>query len=144
MKTEIVKFYGNNIVCVVDDSGQILIVMKPVCDALGLDNDWHVRAISEDEVLGSERCEHTVQIGNDQPRKMICLPLEFLHGWLLKSNSSTLQRQGYHSSRTNDVPVLNYHKLSRSGNPRAFYFKILPKSAEKERNFPKILPIWAI
>jgi len=47
-------------------------------------NDWHIKAISDDEVLGAERCEHTVQIGNDQARKMICLPLEFLHGWLFQ------------------------------------------------------------
>lgn len=84
MKTEVVKFNGSNLTCVVTDPGQILIVMRPVCEALGLDSEWHIKAISDDEVLGPERCEHTVQIGDDQPRKMICLPLEFVHGWLFQ------------------------------------------------------------
>jgi hypothetical protein len=102
MNTEIVKFYGNDLTCVVEESGQILVVVKPICDALGLDSEWQVRAISEDEVLVSERCEHTVQIpeitnktgsdpcennrkaGENLTRKMICLPLEFINGWLFQ------------------------------------------------------------
>jgi len=83
MKTEIVKFCGNDLACI-EKEGQILVVVKSICDALDLDNDWHIRAISDDEVLGAERCEHTVQVGTDQPRKMICLPLEFIHGWLFQ------------------------------------------------------------
>lgn len=84
MKTENVKFNGNDLTCIVTDTGEILVVMKPVCDALGLDSEWHIRSLGDDDVLGAERCEHTVQIGNDQARRMICLPLEFLHGWLFQ------------------------------------------------------------
>lgn len=51
---------------------------------MGLDGERQIRTISEDDVLGAERSEQTVQIGNDQPRRMICLPLEFLHGWLFQ------------------------------------------------------------
>ena len=84
MKTELVKFNGSDIVCVINDLGGIDVVIKPICDQLGLDGDWHIRSISDDEILGSERCEHTVQVGNEQPRKMICLPIEFLNGWLFQ------------------------------------------------------------
>ena len=62
MKTESVKFNGAEIVCVIDDCGRIFVVMKPLCDLLGLGSDWQIKAISEDEILGAERCEHTVQI----------------------------------------------------------------------------------
>jgi len=51
---------------------------------LGLDNDRAVKTISEDEILGAERSEQAVQVPGDQPRKMICLPLEFVHGWLFQ------------------------------------------------------------
>ena len=48
MKTEIVKFQGNDLTCIIEESGQISVVVKPICDALGLDSDWQIRAISED------------------------------------------------------------------------------------------------
>ena len=84
MKTEIVKFYGNDLTCIVEESGQILVVVKPICDAIGLDSERAIKTISDDEVLGAERSEQTVQVGLDQARKMVCLPLEFVSGWLFQ------------------------------------------------------------
>ena len=84
MKTELVNYHGANIVCIVGEFGKIDVVVKSICDQFGLDSDWHIKAISDDEILGSERCEHTVQVGDEQPRKMVCLPLEFLNGWLFQ------------------------------------------------------------
>jgi prophage antirepressor-like protein len=84
MKAEIVKFYENDLTCIVEESGQILVVVKPICDALGLDSERAIKTLSDDEVLGAERSEQTVQVGNDQARKMICLPLEFINGWLFQ------------------------------------------------------------
>ncbi len=83
MKQELVKFYNTQIVCV-SDNDKIYVVVKTLCDGLGLDSDRAIKSISEDEILGSERAEQTVQIANDQPRKMICLPLEFVNGWLFQ------------------------------------------------------------
>ena len=102
MKTEIIKFYGNDITCVMNEANELFVVLKPICDALGLDSDRQIKTISDDEVLGSERSEQTVQIletymsdesersektrqaGDNLTRKMICLPLEFVHGWLFQ------------------------------------------------------------
>ena len=84
MKTEIVKFYGNDLTCIIEESGQILVVVKPICDALGLDSERAIKTLSDDEVLGAERSEQAVQVGLDQPRKMVCLPLEFVSGWLFQ------------------------------------------------------------
>ena len=82
MKTELVKFNEAEIVCVIDDCGRIYVVIKPICDLLGLGSDWQIKAISEDEILRAERCEHTVQIPAEnknseaepceQARKMVC------------------------------------------------------------------------
>jgi hypothetical protein len=84
MKTELVKFNGAEIVCIVGDFGRIDVVIKPICDYLGLDSDWQIKKISDDEILGAVRCEHTIQVSEDQSRKMVCLPLEFLNGWLFQ------------------------------------------------------------
>jgi hypothetical protein len=67
MKQEIVKFYGSDLTCIVGESGQILVVVKPVCDALGLDSERAIKVLSDDEVLGPERSEQTVQVDNDRP-----------------------------------------------------------------------------
>jgi len=79
MKQEIVKFYGNDLTCIVDESGQILVVVKPICDALGLDSDRQIKTISDNKVLGAERSEQTVQVGADQARNMVCLLLDFIN-----------------------------------------------------------------
>ena len=101
MKTESVKFNDADIICVVGEFGKIDVVIKPICDQLGLDSRRQIRTITEDEILGAERCVHTVrvsltrknrpdvseqthQVRKKQPRKMVCLPLEFLNGWLFQ------------------------------------------------------------
>ena len=57
--------------------------IKPVCDAIGLDSDWQIKAITDDEILGAERCEHTVQLsgftdettpGLDENTEVLFLP----------------------------------------------------------------------
>ncbi|TAJ13077.1 hypothetical protein DMA11_10450 [Marinilabiliaceae bacterium JC017] len=98
MKTELVTFYKYMLPCVKLDN-VVWVAIKPICDAIGLDSDWQMKSISEDKILGAERAEHTVQVPNfdtknraeqgeninfNQGRKMICLPLEFIHGWLFQ------------------------------------------------------------
>lgn len=76
----------------------IWIAIKPVCDAIGLDSDRAIKTITDDEILGAERSEQTVQVGSSpienssersenlpsQGRKMVCLPIEFINGWLFQ------------------------------------------------------------
>ena len=84
MKTVVINFNGAEIVCIVGENGRIDVVVKPICDQLGLDSNRQIKTLSEDEILRSERSEQTVQVSDDQPRKMVCLPLEFLNGWLFQ------------------------------------------------------------
>jgi hypothetical protein len=110
MRISNVKFYGCDLACVVDESGQIWVVVKNVCDAIGLDSDRQIQSISEDEVLKAGRAEHPVQVGGNrlrtaseegggkaghgehlsvqtgvgQLRKMICLSLDYFSGWLFR------------------------------------------------------------
>ena len=84
MKTESVKFNDADIICVVGEFGKIDVVIKPVCDHLGLDSNRQIKKITDDEILGAERSVQTLRVGNVQSRKMVCLPLEFLNGWLFQ------------------------------------------------------------
>ena len=103
-----VEFMGKPIFYVVVE-GVSYILIRPICEALGLDGEWQVKMINDDEILGSERCEHTVQIPtDDQSRKWICLPEEFIYGWLMgikltntmtqetKANLVSYKRECYH------------------------------------------------
>lgn len=97
METNVVKFSGANIACV-NDGNTIWVAIKSVCEAIGLDSDRAIKTITDDEILGAERSEQTVQLPNStignssersenllsQGRKMICLPIDFINGWLFQ------------------------------------------------------------
>jgi hypothetical protein len=83
MKTELVNFYGNQILCVTEGE-KILVAIKPICEGLGLDGDRAIKTLTDDEILGDERSEQTVHVPGDRARNMVCLPLEFINGWLFQ------------------------------------------------------------
>jgi hypothetical protein len=85
-KREIIKvpFYGNDILVIEKNSKQF-VAMKPIVKALGL--DWHKQyeLINRDPVLSGSTIPITGIVAEDgKQREMICLPLEYLNGWLFK------------------------------------------------------------
>jgi len=88
-KNEITKvpFYGNEIV-VIEKNGKQYVSMKPIVEALGLAWRDQQRIIEKDPVLNSVKGV-TPLTGNDGKQyQMICLPLEYLNGWLFKVPAS--------------------------------------------------------
>ena len=88
-KNKIIKvpFYGNKIV-VIEKNGERLVAMKPIVAALGLTSRDQQRIIENDPVLSSVKGV-TPLTGNDgKTYKMLCLPLEYLNGWLFKVPAS--------------------------------------------------------
>ena len=66
---------------VVDGLNYILI--RPLCEALGVDADRQIRDLRDDEMLLSEVSEQTTQLPGDQQRRAyVCLPEEFVYGWI--------------------------------------------------------------
>jgi hypothetical protein len=89
-KREIIKvpFYGNDILVIEKNSKQF-VAMKPIVKALGL--DWHKQyeLINRDPVLSGSTIPITGIVAEDgKQREMICLPLEYLNGWLFKVPAS--------------------------------------------------------
>ena len=62
--------------------GIYYIAIKPICEALQIDYIEQFKNLKEDEILSSVLCKHTIQIPNDQGRSLICLPEEYIYGWL--------------------------------------------------------------
>ena len=82
-----VEFYGDTILGLVvsgNDTNELYVPLRPICDYLGLSWSGQFERIKRDEVLSEElrdvRVSRTPQEGGSQD--MLCLPLEYLPGWL--------------------------------------------------------------
>ncbi len=77
-----VDFHGDRLV-VIQQDGIEYTPAKPVCDRFGIDWEGQRQRIARDEVLDSATCMIKAQIpGDDQRRDHVCLPLDYLNGWL--------------------------------------------------------------
>jgi len=87
-------FNGNNIYFkMIDD--QYWIAIPPICAALNIDADRSLKTLKKDPILGPARSIQTVQVpknGQNQGRKMTCLPEKYIYGWIfsLRSDSTEL------------------------------------------------------
>ena len=83
-----VNFNSNPIMTVTDShTGIIYIPCKPICEAIGV--AWHgqLEKIKQDEVL-SEAIQEFCIPSNSGNQNTICIPLDYLNGWLFKLNPS--------------------------------------------------------
>ena len=82
-----VRFNGDRI-RVIEEDGRYLFALKPISDALGLKWSKQVQNIKNDPVLHSTMSLRNT-VGHDgRAREMLCLPLEYLNGWLFKIPAS--------------------------------------------------------
>ena len=88
MNLEAFKFDKADLQIVRDETGSILVAMKPVVDALGLDWKSQHRNISEDPVLNSVMVIMTTTGADGKQYEMFCLPLDYLNGWLFRINAN--------------------------------------------------------
>jgi len=79
--TQEIDFYGDLLtVALVGDRGYVAV--RPVTDFLGLEWGSQRLRIQRDDVLAEEAKLISVTSADGRKRDMICLPLEFFHGWL--------------------------------------------------------------
>lgn len=77
----LVKFREQEIQTVIHD-GVEMVPIKPICEALNLDYKTQYDKVKEDEIL-SQLWGLAPTTGKDSKTyKMVCLPLEFVFGWL--------------------------------------------------------------
>lgn len=83
-----VEFYGDELTAVVVDNNgreRIFVPIRPICDFWGVAWDPQRRRILRDPVL-SKKIERVTLTVTDSyrtiSREMICLPLDYLNGWL--------------------------------------------------------------
>lgn len=86
-KLQKVNFHGNEI-AVIEKDGKQYVAMKPIVEAMGLDWKKQHALIHRDPVLSSTVTVTGIVADDGKKREMVCLPLDYLNGWLFKIPAS--------------------------------------------------------
>jgi hypothetical protein len=87
MKINLVKF-GDSALSVIRNDGCVAVAMKPICETIGLDWDTQRRNVASDPVLSAVTVIMTATGADGKQYEMLCLPLDYLNGWLFKINAN--------------------------------------------------------
>lgn len=82
-----IPFHGNEILAV-EKNGKKYVAMKPIVEAMVLDWSGQLGMIKNDPVLNSTMDVTSIVADDGKMREMVCLPLEYLNGWLFKVPAS--------------------------------------------------------
>lgn len=90
----------NNVAIVAGNDSQKLVPIKPICEALGIDDSNQFKKLKEDEDLQSIIVLSTIIDSSGKPREMLCLPIEFIFGWLFTINPKNVKPEAQAAVRT--------------------------------------------
>ena len=80
------KINGSEITAIKAEDGTVLVPIKPICAALGVDVESQRKKINEDEDLRSTAVLSTAVGADGKEREMLCLPLRYVYGWMFTIN----------------------------------------------------------
>lgn len=86
-----------------------LVPIKPICEALGIDYASQFTKIKNDEDLSSTVVLSTIVATDGKEREMVCLPMEFIFGWLFTINPKNVKPEAQEAVRTYRMQC--YHVL---------------------------------
>lgn len=76
----------NNVSIIMIENGEKLIPIRPICDALGIAYQGQIDKLKSDEILGPVVTLYTAVAADNKKRKMVCIPLMYVFGWLFTIN----------------------------------------------------------
>ena len=86
-KTELVAFAGRQLMAVKVNE-KVYIALKPICEALGIEWSKQRQAVMQDDVLKTTVALWDTVGADGKQREMLCLPLDYLNGWLFRIKAS--------------------------------------------------------
>lgn len=95
---QVTKVNNVSIICV-EDNEKRLVPIKPVCDALGIAFEPQYRKLQDDEDLSSTVTSRVTVGADGKQREMVCLPYEFIFGWLFTINPKNVKSEAQESVR---------------------------------------------
>lgn len=76
-----------------NEQGEVLIPIRPICDALGVAYHGQYMKIKDDQFLASV-VMLSITTGSDGKRyEMVCLPLQYIFGWLFTINPANVSEE---------------------------------------------------
>ncbi|MEE0906890.1 MAG: phage antirepressor N-terminal domain-containing protein [Muribaculaceae bacterium] len=76
-----------------NEQGDILIPIRPICDALGVAYQPQHRRLQEDEFLSSVVTLRVTTGADGKKYEMVCLPLQYVFGWLFTINPANVSEE---------------------------------------------------
>lgn len=73
---------GIEIAAAIDENSNIFVPVKPICQALTIDFSAQAQHIKRHYLLSSTVVTITTVAADEKEREMLCLPLEYIYGWL--------------------------------------------------------------
>lgn len=74
--------FNNQSLITIEQNGVHYVAMKPICENIGLTWEPQLARIKRDDVLSSTMIVMIMVAEDGKKREMICLPIEYLNGWL--------------------------------------------------------------
>ncbi len=84
-KQKITTINGVEIYAETTENG-IFVPIKPICEALGIAFERQYSKLQEDDILSSVVTLTVTTGAGGENREMVCLPLEYVYGWLFTIN----------------------------------------------------------
>lgn len=81
-KQKISIINGVEIYAEVNENGNVFIPVKPLCQAIGVDPEGQRQRILRHYILSSTAFTVKVVAADEKDREMLCLPLEYVYGWI--------------------------------------------------------------
>lgn len=72
----------NNVNILATNDAKKLVPIKPICEVLGVDHDSQRKKLRTHPILSSVTALSTVTGRDGKQYEMVCLPLEYIFGWL--------------------------------------------------------------
>ena len=82
-----------NNVDIIATSDEQMIAIKPICEALGIDEEGQRQRIVRDEILSSVACMIKATGRDGKQYEMCCIPYKFVFGWLFSIDTSRVNEE---------------------------------------------------
>ena len=84
---ELVRFADRDLMTV-KKNATVYVALKPICEALEIEWEPQRKMVMKDDVLKSTTAVWEVVAADGKQREMLCLPLDYLNGWLFRIKAS--------------------------------------------------------
>lgn len=120
MNEILIKRVNETNINIVQEGSDILVPIRPICDALGVTFSRQRKKIAEDPILGPTVALRATVGGDGKQREMVCLPFELVFGWLFTISPDNVasdeaadaviryKRECYHALFTHFVKRFRY------------------------------------